>query len=36
MSFPDLDALSACDLSTFLESTELSEAQRQQVALATD
>jgi hypothetical protein len=36
MSFPDLDALSACDLSTFLESTELSEAQRQRVALATD
>ena len=36
MSFPDLDVLSASDLSTFLESTELSEAQRQQVALATD
>jgi hypothetical protein len=34
MSFPDLDALSASDLSTFLESTELSEVQRQQVNVA--
>jgi hypothetical protein len=32
LSFPDLDTLSADDLATFLESTELSDAQRKQVA----
>ena len=35
-SFPNLDRLSASDLTTFLESTELSEAQRAQVSDATD
>jgi hypothetical protein len=35
MQFPDLDQLSASDLETFLESTELSVAQRKQVVDAT-
>lgn len=36
MSFPDLNRLSESDLATFLETTELSVAQRQQVAGASD
>jgi hypothetical protein len=36
MQFPDLNNLSDSDLETFLDSTELSEAQRKQVTNATD
>jgi hypothetical protein len=35
MSFPDLDTLSAADLTAFLETSELSSPQRQQVLSAT-